>query len=981
MYKHILIFIATFIAYSGFGQGIVINEISNGTAGAQEYFELIVIGPPCTTVDLREWIVDDNNGDFAPGGLPNPGAGIADGHIRLVNAAVWSAVPVGSIILIYNETDKNPAITLADDPNDANGDLVYIMPADHINLEKCDVTPFSNPSPGSSAYGGCAYTQPAGYSYLGLRNGGDAAQTRTPAGAAFHGISYGDIIGGPNNMLVSNTSGGGQYYFFNDNNLYNVANYSQGAASGGGETPGTPNNIANSDFIDSLRSSTSIALNITGDSVYCQNQSVTLDAGAGFNTYNWSNGSTVQTAVTNVAGFLGVTVTDANGCMAEDSVQVLQSSLNATTFATDPACFDICNGSIDLTPFNGFGPYTYAWSNGATTQDLSGLCGGKFEVTITESGNCQLIVSDSLIAPDTIEIFDASNAANCNQTNGIASIIVTGGTQPYTYVWSSGASTSFVNGIGPGTYFLTVTDAKGCDSNVSVTVTTVPPPLLAISNAVDPKCFANFDGEAFVSVSAGTAPYTYLWTSGETNATATNLGGGMNIVTVTDNDGCVNTDTIVLNTPDSLELVVSGATICPNDITVLLPVAAGGSGGPYFYIWNALDTIQNLQVSPSVTTQYSVIAFDQDTCPSSLQNVEVFVYSDIDVTISGEDSICEGDLVTVGSSVLGGDPSTYNYQWNVSPINTNVISHVPSGSFPSSFEYILTVTDICNHSDVDTHNVYFYQGPIPIASVDTNQGCAPLPIVFQNNSLNTDSCYWDFGDSTSVISDCAEFVAHEYKSDGVFFPNLHLVSINGCETDTFLSTILAHPGVVADFSCFPEELSTTNTYIRLTDHSTGFISGWQWTIFDQNGRDELVTYRNQHEVEHILPSVSGLYPIEFSVQTIHGCNEIIKKQIYIDDDFSIYIPNAFTPNGDNLNDDFGPKGIGISEDDYLFRIFNRLGAMVFETRTLGENWTGTPNKIAGKDNLTQGVYPYRLFFREAESGEAHEIRGFVVLVL
>ncbi|MCI5057440.1 MAG: gliding motility-associated C-terminal domain-containing protein [Flavobacteriales bacterium] len=978
MLRNIIIALIILIPFTTIGQGIIINEISNGTAGAQEYYELLVIGPPCSKVDLRGWIIDDNNGDFAPGGTPTPGVGIADGHIRLANLPVWANVPVGSLILIYNESDKNIAINIADDPDDSNADLVYIMPANHGNLERCDITPNSNP--GSTSYLGCVYNQPSSYLYLGLRNAGDAAQTRDPAGALFHGVSYGDITGGPNNMLISSTTGSGQFYFFNNGSYNTVTNFSQ-AAAGAGETPGIPNNAQNLNYIDSLRTSTSIVLNITGDTVICPNQSTTLDAGIGFTSYLWSNGATNQVATTNNTGHFAVTVSDNNGCIAKDSVQLLQSSLNATIFGTDPTCFDICNGTIDLTPFNGFSPYTFNWSNGATTEDLSNLCGGKFEVTITEQSNCQLVISDSLIAPDTIKIFDASNAANCNQNNGIASIIVSGGAQPYTYVWSSGASNSFVTGLGPGTYNLTVTDASGCDSNVSVTVTSIPPPQLNIANATDPKCFASNDGQAVVVVNGGSTPYNYAWSSGETNALAVQLSGDINIITVTDNDGCVAIDTLILFAPDSVELMVSGDTICANDITFLLPFAQGGVGGPFFYVWNNQDTIQNLQVSPSTTTQYSVIAYDNDTCPSLVRTVEVYVHPDVSVSVSGTDSLCSGDIAFAIASPSGGDSTSYSYQWNVTGSNSSAISTVPQGTYPGSFDYIVTLTDVCNSTAVDTHTIYFFPGPVPIVSIDTNQGCAPLPIVFQNNSLNSESCFWDFGDSTNVISDCSDFVAHEYKTDGLFFPKLTLVSENGCEKDTSFTTILAHPGLTADFSCFPEELSTTNTYLKLTDHSQGFISGWKWTIYDINGRDVIATFNNRHEVDLVLPSVSGLYPIDFEVQTIHGCTVMIDKQIYVDDDFSFYIPNAFTPNGDNINDEFGPKGIGISEDDYLLRIFNRLGAMIFESRDLNVGWDGRPNKIAGKDIVGQGVYPYRLFFREAESGKEHELRGFVVLVL
>ncbi|MDW8302869.1 MAG: T9SS type A sorting domain-containing protein [Bacteroidia bacterium] len=232
------------------GPGLIVNEVSQGNSGTREYVELVVIAPPGTcTVDIRQWVIDDNNGDYSGG--PATGAGIASGHIRFTNDPQWESVPTGSIILIYNAADKNISITLPDDISDSNNDKVYIIPSNTSSLlERCT----SIPNTSNSSYGGCTYTTPI-WDPLGLANDGDVMQVRTPAFAHFHGLSFGDgtcnCIGAGPGVRVDNCTPlgctAGRVYSFthNSNDDFNdPVNYTN-AAVPAGETPGAPNNAAN----------------------------------------------------------------------------------------------------------------------------------------------------------------------------------------------------------------------------------------------------------------------------------------------------------------------------------------------------------------------------------------------------------------------------------------------------------------------------------------------------------------------------------------------------------------------------------------------------------------------------------------------------------------------------------------------------------------------------------------------------------------
>lgn len=268
----------------GIERGLVVNELTNGPSGNQEYVELVVSGVPGTTMDIRGWIVDDNNGDFNGGSSSQ--VGIADGYLQFSNHCNWEQVPTGSIILLYNAGDKNDRITglgLADDPYDANLDYVYVIPigedpavcgtviSDVLFNYHC-----TSPNATSTTYPATTASR-VNWLVLGLRNGGDAMQTRYPDLSYFHGFSFGTIGAGgscgtcdidaarhPDNLLYGANS---CYTSLRDNRVWsfvntnssdfrNVTNWSVSAllgANDAAQTPGSPNNAANSAWIASLK--------------------------------------------------------------------------------------------------------------------------------------------------------------------------------------------------------------------------------------------------------------------------------------------------------------------------------------------------------------------------------------------------------------------------------------------------------------------------------------------------------------------------------------------------------------------------------------------------------------------------------------------------------------------------------------------------------------------------------------------------------
>jgi len=244
--------------------GLVLNEWSNGPGGLQEYYEFVVAGACGETADIREYILDDNNGTFTtPADYDGTSSGIASGHFRFTNAAQWANIPVGSVIVVYNADDVNPDLPAAD-PTDANNDSLYVVPHTSALFERCGSLPVSTAP--DSVYTPCTYAT-AGlteWGALGIRNSGDAIQVRQPNGDYYHGVSYGgsEISGGPNNLKLFTGNGGGMAGWFNSGDIFDVSNWSSGSVAGN-QTPGQPNNAANLSWLLLMRDSTTSNCPIT----------------------------------------------------------------------------------------------------------------------------------------------------------------------------------------------------------------------------------------------------------------------------------------------------------------------------------------------------------------------------------------------------------------------------------------------------------------------------------------------------------------------------------------------------------------------------------------------------------------------------------------------------------------------------------------------------------------------------------------------
>ncbi|MBK6995431.1 MAG: T9SS type A sorting domain-containing protein [Lewinellaceae bacterium] len=318
-------------------------------------------------------------------------------------------------------------------------------------------------------------------------------------------------------------------------------------------------------------------------------------------TYDWSNDgpepldNDPQDWLNIVAGTYTVTVTDANGCTNTRSVTLTQPPpfvLNTTS--TQPNCLS-ADGAIDLSPSGGQGPYNYVWSNGANSQDLINVPAGTYNVTIVDANFCPQTFSISL-SDLGMDVSAVVTPINCfGSTDGNINLDVTGGLCPFTFVWTGPngytSNTEDPTGLSPGDYTVSVTSVTGCLA-IAGYVINQPQDPISVQAEGNIFCFGLDDGVATADPMGGTAPYTYLWSNGETLQNLAGLSEGVYTVTVTDANGCsLVAGPIVLLEPSEIE--ISFTTLYSNcESTVVAPNVVGGSGG-YQFAWNngALDSL------------------------------------------------------------------------------------------------------------------------------------------------------------------------------------------------------------------------------------------------------------------------------------------------------------------------------------------------------------------------------------------------------
>ncbi|OEK02778.1 hypothetical protein BFP97_15135 [Roseivirga sp. 4D4] len=443
---------------------------------------------------------------------------------------------------------------------------------------------------------------------------------------------------------------------------------------------------------------------------------LTVTGGSAPYSYSWNQGSTTKDVSGLGRGTYQVTVTDNNGCVIQENFTIGgPAAITAAAIVNDVTCNGNGDGSIDLSPSGGVGPYTYLWADGVTTEDRSGLSPANYGVTITDANGCSTFRNYVITQPTALIVTESINDVACfGDNNGSIDISVSGGIAPYTYSWSSGETTQDLISLSGGSYTLTVTDANGCQSVNTYTVNE-PTAALAVAGIVtDENCFGDSQGAVQLTVTGGTAPYSYSWNQGSTTKDVSGLGRGTYQVTVTDNNGCVIQGDFTIGGPAALS-----ATAIVNDVTCngigdgSIDLSISGGVGPYTFLWADGATTEDR--TGLIPANYGVTITDANGC-STFQNYTITEPASILIGYTANDVNCFGDgNGSIAVSVTGGT-LPYTYAWS-SGQTTKDLTGISGGS------YTLTVTDNNGCQTSETIVVAEPSAPLASTAVITDETC------------------------------------------------------------------------------------------------------------------------------------------------------------------------------------------------------------------------------------------------------------------
>ncbi len=357
----------------------------------------------------------------------------------------------------------------------------------------------------------------------------------------------------------------------------------------------------------------------------------------------------------------------------------------------------LCNGgtgSVNLTVAGGTGVYTYLWSNGAVTEDLTVVSAGVFSVTVTDANNCTATASATVTQPAALTLNGTQSNVLCNGGNsGSINITVGGGTASYSYLWSNGAVTEDINGLIAGNYDATVTDANGCIVSSSFTISQ-PSAITSSIVGTDVTCNGAANGSATLSVSGGTSPYTYLWSNFASTQNVTNVSGGQYFVIITDANGCIKRDSIVIAEPTGVTLsgVVTNVS-CNGAADGAIDITATGGTPTFTFLWSNGDNTEDL--SGLAAGVYTVTLTDGNGCIKTLSFIIAQPAQALDILLTPTDVNCNGGANGSITSVVTGGTSPYSFVWS-NGATTSDLTGLSAGNF------VVTVSDVNGCIDVDS---------------------------------------------------------------------------------------------------------------------------------------------------------------------------------------------------------------------------------------------------------------------------------------
>ncbi|RXM41795.1 MBG domain-containing protein [Flavobacterium sp. YO64] len=415
-------------------------------------------------------------------------------------------------------------------------------------------------------------------------------------------------------------------------------------------------------------------------------------------SYTWSpTGGSGKTATGLAVGTYTVLIQDANTCVYPVIVEINQPSLlDATTSQTNVLCNGGATGTATVTASGGkLNSYTYIWSpTGGTAATATGLATGNYSCLITDGNGCSVTKTFTITQPAALSATTSQINATCS-TGGQAAVSVNGGTTPYSYAWSNGATTQIVTGLSAGSYTCTITDGNGCTLTKNFLVTTSNT-LVAATSQTNILCNGANTGSASVIPAGAPGPFTYIWApSGGSRDTASNLTAGNYSVTITSSNGCSIIKTFTITEPSALAVTPSQTNLlCHGAATGSASVNVTGGTGSYTYQW--APTGGSAKTATGLTAgTYTVTITDGNSCKTA-QSFTITEPNPIKITINSKNVSCNGESNGSATATVIGGTGAYTYAWSPSGGTAATASGLSPGN------YTVTVTDANNCSTTES---------------------------------------------------------------------------------------------------------------------------------------------------------------------------------------------------------------------------------------------------------------------------------------
>lgn len=681
-------------------------------------------------------------------------------------------------------------------------------------------------------------------------------------------------------------------------------------------------------------------------------------------TYKWSNGATSKDLSNLGAGNYQILIKDAQGCSFQASYMVKAAiEIQIGQEIIQPSCDGKSVGSIKLAVSGGKAPYTYLWSNGGTQATAQNLAQGNFSVKITDVTGCVVEKQFSLSNQSTlnVDVISKSDVLCFGENSGKISLDLTGATGNVTVKWADGASTLNRENLAPGTYSVAIKD-QFCEVNSSFQINGPTAALQINENLQNPSCEGN-DGKISLTMQGGTAPYVYYWSTGASSKDLSNLGEGSYQVKVTDANGCIIEKSFQLSSPLPLtyeEEISEPSCQGQSDGSIKLTVSGGQS--PYTYLWSngsTKDYAENLAAG-----NHQVKITDASGCAVerqfSLTNQSALTIESIEVTPVS----CEGKEDGSISLSFSGAKGVVKVQWLDDPNAPANRSNLKAGI------YEVTISD---DSGCDViQQVQVQQNTTMQArienSLDVNCDTGEVtgrawvtvtggkePYTYRWNEVNFIGKEIEFSRSGVLKVTVLDALGCEVEAQSmVNFPDF---SSQGSRLNFQYRKLVINnePEVLVD-----EEI------IFESEISPDFIA-WEWEFGDGIKSSE-------KDPIHVFKA-PGSYVVRLTGFDIYGCDLQESSEVVVNQPKELMaIPNAFTPNGDGLNDTFIPKMNGIVE--FSMQVFNLWGERLYEGNGIeSKGWDGTYKGQL----IPAGNYIYRIDYVTWE-GVRKSANGSVTLI-